>query len=425
MKKKVLLIGPILTQTGYGEHARFVYRALKSEKDIFDIYIHPINWGTSGWLWEDNEERHEIDDLIAKTMLWRQQGGQFDMTLMVTIPSEWPGYRSAPVNIGITAGIESSKVSPQWLEAANQAADKIIFTSNFSKQMFENTSYSTQHPQTGAPMRLEFTAKSEVVNYPVKKYDEVDLDLNIDTKFNFLCIAQWGPRKNIENTIRWFIEEFIDQDVGLVLKANKRGGSTIDKIQTRNNIEQILREYPEKRCKVYLLHGYMNNDELHSLYVHPKINGLVSLTHGEGYGLPLFEAAYCGMPIVTHDWGGQTDFLNAEVKNKKGVVKKKGLYAKVEYDLKQIQPEAVWDGVLQADSMWAYPKEGKTKMKLRDFYKNYGRYKSQAKKLQKQILKNFDEEKIYKKMVDAIYEKETFELEEWLQELENDVEEIE
>jgi len=88
MKKKVLLVGPILTQTGYGEHARFVYRALKSEKDIFDIYVHPVNWGHSAWLWEDNEERHEIDALIAKTMLWRQQGGQFDMTLMVTIPSE-------------------------------------------------------------------------------------------------------------------------------------------------------------------------------------------------------------------------------------------------------------------------------------------------------------------------------------------------
>ena len=101
------------------------------------------------------------------------------------------------------------------------------------------------------------------------------------------------------------------------------------------------------------------------------------------------------------------------------------MFAKVNYTLGPVPQEAVWDGVLQADSQWAFPKEGKTKIKLRDFYKNYGRYKSQAKKLQKQILKEFDEEKIYKNMVDAIYEEEVFELEEWLQELEESVEEVE
>ena len=375
MKKKVLLVGPILTQTGYGEHARFVYRALKSRQDIFDIYLHPITWGNSGWLWEDNEERHDIDGLIAKTAIHRQQGGQFDMTLMVTIPSEWPNYRSAPINIGITAGIETNKISPQWQEAANQAVDKIIFTSNFSKEVFEKTNYTARHPQTGEVVHLGFTSKSEVVNYPVKKYKEVDLGLEIDTKFNFLCVAQWGPRKNIENTVRWFVEEFIDLDVGLILKTNARNGCTMDKIQTRNGIEKLLKDYPERKCKIYFLHGYMNNDEVHSLYNHSKINGLVSLTHGEGYGLPIFEAAYSGMPVITHDWGGQTDFLYGLKKDKKtGKDKKRAFFAKVDYDLKQIQPEAVWDGVLQADSQLSFPKEGKTKINLSDFYKNYGRY---------------------------------------------------
>ena len=38
MKKKVLVEGPILSQSGYGEHARFVLRSLRSQEDIFDIY---------------------------------------------------------------------------------------------------------------------------------------------------------------------------------------------------------------------------------------------------------------------------------------------------------------------------------------------------------------------------------------------------
>ena len=53
----------------------------------------------------------------------------------------------------------------------------------------------------------------------------------------------------------------------------------------------------------------MRDDELHSLFHHPKIKAFVSLTHGEGFGLPLFEAAYSGMPVLAPDWSGHLDFL--------------------------------------------------------------------------------------------------------------------
>ena len=37
MKTKVLLVGPVLTRSGYGEQARFAMRALRSREDLFDI----------------------------------------------------------------------------------------------------------------------------------------------------------------------------------------------------------------------------------------------------------------------------------------------------------------------------------------------------------------------------------------------------
>jgi len=61
MKKKILIKAPILTASGYGEHARMVYRSLKSESDLFDIFIQPLPWGQTSWLWEDNQERKDID----------------------------------------------------------------------------------------------------------------------------------------------------------------------------------------------------------------------------------------------------------------------------------------------------------------------------------------------------------------------------
>ena len=66
--KKVYLKGPILTQSGYGHHTRTVLRSLKTRPDLFDIYIQPIPWGMTSWLWEDDEERREIDFLLKKTI---------------------------------------------------------------------------------------------------------------------------------------------------------------------------------------------------------------------------------------------------------------------------------------------------------------------------------------------------------------------
>ena len=33
-------------------------------------------------------------------------------------------------------------------------------------------------------------------------------------------MAQFGPRKNLPNTVKWFIEEFQNDEVGMVIKAN-------------------------------------------------------------------------------------------------------------------------------------------------------------------------------------------------------------
>jgi hypothetical protein len=65
------------------------------------------------------------------------------------------------------------------------------------------------------------------------------------------------------------------------------------------------------------------------------------MTHGEGFGLPLFESAYYGLPIVAPVWSGQEDYLNMPVTDKKGKSKIKTMCAKVDYEIKKIDQEAV------------------------------------------------------------------------------------
>ena len=69
MKKKIFVRGPVLSQSGYGEQSRFALRALRSRQDLFDIYIQPISWGKTGWIWQEDEFREWMDQRILETQV--------------------------------------------------------------------------------------------------------------------------------------------------------------------------------------------------------------------------------------------------------------------------------------------------------------------------------------------------------------------
>ena len=360
MKKKILLKGPVLTRSGYGEQARFALRSLRSREDLFDIYIQPLQWGKTSWLNDMNEERLWIDETIEKTIHYIQQGGFFDISLQVTIPNEFE--RLASVNIGYTAGIETTKVANEWIMKSNQM-DKIIVVSNHSKDVFLNTVYEAVNKNTGEEVELKMSTPVEAVNYPVKIFESLpEIQINVDTSFNFLAVAQFGPRKNLPNTIKWFVEEFRNDDVGLILKANIAKNCLLDREQLQAQLKQILNSFGERKCKVYLLHGDMTDEEMHALYKHPKVDAFVALPHGEGFGLPIFEAAYSGLPVVATGWSGQLDFLVDEDGQSQ--------FYNVAFDLQPVQKEVVWKGVLIENSMWAYPRETSAKEQMRLCYEN-------------------------------------------------------
>lgn len=398
--KKVIVRGPALSQSGYGEHTRFVLRSLRSRPDLFDIYLININWGQTGWLHEDTDERRWMDFLLGKTINHTQNGGQFDLSLQVTIPNEWE--RLAPINIGVTAGIETTKIAPGWVQKSLEM-DKIIVCSNHSKFGFANTEYPATNNATGEEFIAKVMCPIDVVGYPVKDVKPEEIKLNLKNDFNFLTIGTWIVRKNLENTIKWFVEEFYDREVGLIVKTSLAKNCIKDRDVAEHRLKELLKPYGDRKCDIYLLHGDMSEGEMTSLYQHPKVKALVNLAHGEGYGLPLFESAYNGLPIIAPNWGGQVDFLHIPIKDKKGKIKNKAMFTDVAYDIKMIQPQAHWEGVIQKDSMWCFPKEWNYKKSLKDVVKNYGTAKAQAKKLQKWVIENFEESKQYESLCDAVY----------------------
>jgi len=395
MKKRVIVRGPALSQSGYGEHARMILRGLKERQDLFETFIIPTGWGHTGWISDSSELRTWIDSRVQATQPLLQQNPSFDISIQVSIPNEFE--RLAPINIGVTAGVETTKVSPQWIQKCNEMT-KIIVPSNFAKWGFETTTYQGQD-KLGNPATLEVQVPIEVISYPVR--DDVEEATDFVDKlglweddFAYLMVGQWGPRKNMDNAIRWWLEENWEEDVVLVVKTSHRRNNVMDREFTQNRLTALLRSIgadPTKRkCSLKLLHGDMSEVEMKSLYAHPAIKCMVTATHGEGFGLPLFEFAQTGKPIVAPGWSGELDFLTYQ--NEKGEPIKG--FLTVDYTIGPVQQEAVWDGVVQADSSWCFPVEASYKQRVRQVRTKWRKWKPRAEELAANIKERFSMSRI-------------------------------
>ena len=205
---RVLLRGPVLSQSGYGEHARFIFRSLLNTPNVTP-YVVNTGWGQTSWTWEESDERVSIDKCLIDTISYmnEKQPNRFDLSIQVGLPIEWS--KLAAKNIGVTAGIETDKVLDSWDTSASEM-DAIIVPSEHSKAGFSD----------------ENQKKISVVSFPAEEIDselKVDdkLDTVVDTKFNFLTVAQVSPRKNVDTSLLAFLEEFQNhEDVGYILKLN-------------------------------------------------------------------------------------------------------------------------------------------------------------------------------------------------------------
>ncbi len=376
--KKVLLVAPVMSRSGYGEMGRFALRAMLSNPEL-DVYLHNIKWGNTGWIWKDDDERRMIDSLLQKTVIYAHNGGTYDMSVQCTIPNEWK--KISNYDVGYTAGIETDKVAAEWLQVGNEM-DKIIVISNHSKEVYKNTTYSAQNQETGEVVE-NYTCETpiDVVGFPVRNLETEEVELELRHDFNFLCMAQLSPRKNVESVINNFITEFKNEDVGLVLKLNSGTDSVMDYHNCLAMFEEVAAHSKAEdwKCSINLLHGNMTDEQIKGVYTHPKIKAMVTLTHGEGFGLPLYEGSSNGLPVIATDWSGHLDFLTVDRKGKKkGKIKK---FAAVQHTLEQIPASAVWERVLVEDSKWAVPDNADARKKMRDVYTNYAKWKRNAKAL--------------------------------------------
>lgn len=368
-RKNVVIRAPLLSQSGYGVHSRQIAKHLFSRED-FVTTSQIVNWGNTPWLLNHDAEDGLIGKILESSTTNRED---FDVSFQVQLPNEWD-TSLAKFNVGVTALVETDKCNPAWIENINNM-DLVVVPSQFVKK----TIYDT-----GVEVTTKVVVIGESYHETIDK-EIIDIELDIDTKFNFLVFGQFTgslpstDRKNLFNTIKWLCEEFKgNKDVGIVLKTNSSRATKIDKGITTSLVDRLLNEVRDGQYpKIHLLHGSMTPSEVAALYRHKNINALISASRGEGFGLPLLEAAASSLPIIATNWSGHLDFLNL------------GSFIKLDYELKEVDKRKIDNNIFVPGLKWAEVNEKDFKKKSKDFYKNRKGIQSKSNKLAEKIKQNY------------------------------------
>ena len=106
IKPNLIISAPASSRSGYGDHARDLIRSLIA-MDKFSIEILDQPWGSC--------PRNAMPQEFSK-MVIPQLTAKPDIWIQVTVPSEF--QKVGKYNIGITAGMETTMVSPEWLQGS-------------------------------------------------------------------------------------------------------------------------------------------------------------------------------------------------------------------------------------------------------------------------------------------------------------------
>lgn len=388
--KKVLLKGPILTNSGYGVHTRQLFESLKCIENI-DLYIQPTQWGNTSWILSDDNSDANVSEIVSYCKKVNDSR-LFDVSYQVLLPNEWK--KLASKNVGITAGFEADIVKRSWLDNCNEM-DLVIVPSIFSKSAFIKTSKMND---------ITLDTEIKVVNeWYYRDFDDHDYSFDYDLDFiddiksdkNILIIGQitnsneTSDRKNMFKTIRCACEFIRERkDVGIVLKINAGRYTTSALNNLKNRLDIVLDGINKDR--VCLVSGLLNTRELKGLYESKKISCLLSGTRGEGWGLPFIEAASCGLPIIATDFSAYKEFLDDD-------------FLKIDYEKEIISYNKEFIDI-DANPYWANFKKESMNKGLTSLFDNIDYYEKAAnerKNIIKQKYNSANIIKYYKKIFES------------------------
>tara|TARA_R100001509_G_scaffold10921_3_gene5775 strand:+ start:918 stop:2216 length:1299 start_codon:yes stop_codon:yes gene_type:complete len=403
-KPKILITGPFFNVSGYSNHSRVLLESFVELEDKYDIYIDPTQWAASSVRNEFYQKYKRLVDKKNNLLSTRAQpdgqvniAGLFKATFQVCPPNEF--RQLSEFDVGVTAGLETDSAPSEWVSKCNQMKEIFIISNHSKKSLLKAVGPNGEKISTKISVLPPAYIKQMPDCLESKFYDKD----NIKTNFNFLCVAQFAPRKNLENMLAWFVEEFHDEsDVGLFFKTHYHNSSVMDFYACKRMCQKILARWKDRKCKIHIIHGNLNDEEMSCLYDKENIDCYVTAAHGEGFGIPLLSAASNGIPIVATNWSGYLDFLRAPHKKKTNKIELKSHFIKVNYDIKKVEQRHLMPGLITPDCEWAYPQEKSFKKAIRSIRNNKDLFLKDSQALKEFVNDKYSKSSVIKNYKDNI-----------------------
>ncbi len=400
-KTLCLIQAPVETVSGYGQHSRDIVRSLLKIYPEWEYHIASTRWGECPM---DYPLEESIKILINKN---GQIPRKPDVFIQISVPNEFQPIGN--YNIGITAGIETTIASAEFIEGCNRM-NLILTPSKFTKQVFENSQWQNKQNKNVIKIEVPIVVLFEGVDlttyFKTKDISKIDNYFKDLPDFNYLVCGHWlsgitgEDRKDIGMAIKVFMQTAAyinNHKPGLILKTSGANFSPQDETNMLNKISQIKKEVIKENPDiendlpdVYLLHGNLTDAEMNQLYNHQKVKALISFTKGEGYCRPLAEFSVTGKPILCSNWSGQLEFLVTP-----GFIPLNGV-------VKKVHESAVWKGFILPESSWFTVDYVAAGHKIRAVYDNYQKYLNNAKIQRNNVIKNYSTVAMDEKFLDIL-----------------------
>jgi hypothetical protein len=213
-----------------------------------------------------------------------------------------PGIRTVVFSM-----FEGTRISPAW-RRFSERHDMVIVPCEASRQAWLGQGYPAERLRIcplgvdAVPDQAPAVMLGDLRGRPIAAY-----------RTRILNISDFIPRKNVDGLLRvWLKSTRADDDAVLILKLGKGNAASRQAIETLIlRTEQAVGKRLAEAAPVAVIDRRLSDGEMDGLY--PAATHYWSLSHGEGWDLPLTRAGAHGLGLIAPRHSAYEDYLDDHV----------------------------------------------------------------------------------------------------------------
>ena len=359
---KIKYKGPLNDNTGLGQASRDILLLLES-CDFIDLSIEVINISPNPILFSIDKIQNNI---------YQNNIRDYDINLIFCTPYQFHKFvEKDKINIGYTMW-ETDKAHADFIDSIN-LLDMLFVPCTSNEKVFKKINKNTFI----LPLPLSLN------NLSCK-----DIGQDKNNNFTFYSIYDWTERKGGLKSLEAYFNEFANQvDVKFIIKTK---GPFIGEINSQiNELKEKIAK--QKEIKVFPNVEFIIKDsnEAEIKKIHQQAHCYVSLSYGEGWGLPIADAGVYGNIIVASYPLGITEYLKD---------------AKLFYPIKTKKTKVTgmeWFKYMDETHKWSEPNLNDAQEQLRNAYNYWKENDSKTLKNDRMEMKTFFLEKFNPQIISS------------------------